>query len=407
MTPLRRWLNVVLAALLMVATLPGRTSGLGLITEPLLRDLQLDRLTYAQVNLWATLLGALVCLPLGWLLDRCGVRWTSTALVALLGAVVWQLSRQPAVGAGSLTVFFLLILLTRAFGQSALSVASITAIGKSSRSGVAMGVYSVLLTLCFIGAFWVVGEVVRHDGWRPAWQGVALGLAIVAPIVALLLREPPRAGEPADPSAHSADAASGHTLWQAIRTSAFWIFAAGISLFSLALSGLALFNEAVLAERGFDQKTYVQFMIVSIGTGLLGQLTCGILIGRSFMPRLLGLALMLYAAGLAALPLLRTPAQLWIFAALFGIAGGMITVVFFAIWGEVFGRAQLGRIQGAAQTLTVFASALGPLLFAACHAQFQSYAPVLVTLAALAFVLGAVAWKVKLPRPAGAASIES
>ena len=37
------WINVVVAAVIMLATLPGRTQGLGLITEPMLRDLQLDR----------------------------------------------------------------------------------------------------------------------------------------------------------------------------------------------------------------------------------------------------------------------------------------------------------------------------------------------------------------------------
>ena len=52
------WINVVVAAVVMLATLPGRTQGLGLITEPMLRDLRLDRVTYANINLWATLLGA-------------------------------------------------------------------------------------------------------------------------------------------------------------------------------------------------------------------------------------------------------------------------------------------------------------------------------------------------------------
>src|SRR3954471_23775639 len=50
------WLNVVVAALIMLATLPGRTQGLGLITEPMLRGLQIDRGTYAHPHLWGTLL---------------------------------------------------------------------------------------------------------------------------------------------------------------------------------------------------------------------------------------------------------------------------------------------------------------------------------------------------------------
>jgi len=52
------WINVFVAATLMLATLPGRTYGLGLITEPLLGDLRIDRVSYATINLWATLFGA-------------------------------------------------------------------------------------------------------------------------------------------------------------------------------------------------------------------------------------------------------------------------------------------------------------------------------------------------------------
>src|SRR6266404_6254326 len=52
------WVNLGMAALAMVATLPGRTQGLGLVTEPLLRDMHLNRVTYATINLWSTLIGA-------------------------------------------------------------------------------------------------------------------------------------------------------------------------------------------------------------------------------------------------------------------------------------------------------------------------------------------------------------
>jgi hypothetical protein len=45
------WVNVGVAALAMVGTLPGRTQGLGLITEPLLADLHMDRVSYAAINL--------------------------------------------------------------------------------------------------------------------------------------------------------------------------------------------------------------------------------------------------------------------------------------------------------------------------------------------------------------------
>ena len=45
------WVNLTVAAIAMVGTLPGRTQGLGLITESLLKDLEVDRVLFAQINL--------------------------------------------------------------------------------------------------------------------------------------------------------------------------------------------------------------------------------------------------------------------------------------------------------------------------------------------------------------------
>ena len=79
------WVVLGVAALAMVGTLPGRTQGLGLITEPLIRDLGLSRIVYAQVNLVATLVGALFCIGVGRLIDRLGSRLVLTVTaVALL-----------------------------------------------------------------------------------------------------------------------------------------------------------------------------------------------------------------------------------------------------------------------------------------------------------------------------------
>jgi len=386
------WVNVIVAAVVMLATLPGRTQGLGLITEPLLKDLQLDRIAYANINLWATLLGAAICLPIGRVFDRVGLRWTTAALSFALALVVWRMSALT----GGVTSLFILVLLTRAIGQSALSVASITAVGKSfgSRVGMAMGVYSVLLSVFFAAAFVAIGATVRTGGWRLAWLQVAVGLAfVVTPAVVLFMREP---AAPQPETLSRPDAATGLTLAAALGTPAFWVFAGATSLFGLVSSGLGLFNEAVLAERGFDQQTYHTFLAASAIIALLGQFGCGWLTLRWSMQRLLGLAMFIYAAALVALPLIVSLAQLWIFAALIGLSGGMITVMFFAIWRR-FGSGHLGRIQGAAQMLTVLASAIGPLLFAKCAAVTGSYAPILWILAPGVFLVGLAALRVSVP----------
>jgi MFS family permease len=212
------WVNVLIEALIMVATLPGRTQGLGLITEPLLRDLNVDRVSYAQINLWATLLGAVVCLPVGRIFDRFGLRITTTIITELLSLVVWRMSSL----AGGIAFLFVLVFATRSLGQSALSVASITVVGKAfDRSvGFAMGIYSVLLSMFFAGAFTIVGGVVRNAGWREAWSGIALALILfVAPAVLLFIREPGGAS-PLKEDANGAGGGEGLSLRDALGTSA-------------------------------------------------------------------------------------------------------------------------------------------------------------------------------------------
>src|SRR4051812_32754695 len=83
------WVHVFVAAVAMVGTLPGRTQGLGLITEPLLRDFQIDRVYFARINLWATLIGALFSIGVGRLIDRFGSRVVLTVVVVALASVVF------------------------------------------------------------------------------------------------------------------------------------------------------------------------------------------------------------------------------------------------------------------------------------------------------------------------------
>ena len=76
-------------------------------------------------------------------------------------------------------------------------------------------------------------------------------------------------------------------------------------------------------------------------------------------------------------------------------------VVFFSFWGKAYRRSQLGRIEGVAQALTVFASATGPLLLAWCAATTGSYAAAFYVLAATLVLLTLAALVVRVPAGAG------
>jgi MFS family permease len=390
----RGWVQVVMASAAMVATLPGRTHGLGLITEPLLNELNLDRVTFANINLAATLIGALFCFPAGRLLDRFGSRVMLTTVLVALAAAVFGIT-----AATSLVTLLMFVTLTRGFGQSALSVVSISMVGRwfDRRLALATTIYSVLLSVGFMVSFGIVGSVIRDQGWRTAWYGIGAGLLLIAVFSALLVRHRPAAASGRDDTS-TTESHDGFTLVAALRTPAFWTFAVATSLFGLISSGLSLFNQAILAERGFDAKTYHNTLVLSTFVGLGGQLLGGWLAQRFSFGKLLALAMAIYATALVALTTIHTLTEVRACASLLGLAGGMITVIFFAIWAHAFGRRELGRIQGTAQMLTVFASAVGPLVLARCHEQFGTFSPVLYGLAGCSVVLAIIAVATPLPR---------
>jgi MFS family permease len=392
------WAVLLVAAAAMVGTLPGRTQGLGLITEPLIADLGLDRVGYAQLNFWATIIGAGFAIGIGRLLDRFGGRVVLTTVALALGLVVCAMSRSASVA--ELAVW---VTLTRGLGQSALSVISIALVGLwfSRRIDTAMAIYSVVLSVGFMAAFPLVGWLVQAWGWRAAWLAVGCALmAGLAPLSWLIVRRSPAAGGDASESETGvapSDEHAGYTWGAALATPAFWVFALGTALYGLVASGIGLFNESILAERGFGARVYYQTLGVTAITALLGNFLGGWLAGRVSLTRLLSLSLFILTIGLAALPHVTSLAHVMLWAAAMGLGGGIVMVLFFSVWPRVYGRRHLGRIQGSAQALTVLASALGPLLLAWCVAWTGSYQSMFRILAVAIAGLAIAALRVPLP----------
>jgi MFS family permease len=392
------WVMVGLAALAMVGTLPGRTQGLGLITESLLKDLQLDRVAFAEMNLWATLLGSLCCIGVGRLQDQVGTRVVLTAIAALLGLVVLGMSVTTGVAG-----MFGLLVLSRGLGQSALSVVSVTMVGQwfRGRLNLAMGIFSVALSMGFMTAFPLIGGIVVSEGWRTAWATIGWcllpGLAAVAWWLARRGPEECGLAWENDPKPVLAEPTLSLTWGEALRTPAFWVFALASSLYNLVASGVGLFNESILAERGFAAGTYHRSLVIVALLSLVGNFLGGWLASRWSLNRLMALTMTLLGLALCSLPSLTTLAQVDAFSVVMGLTGGFVIVIFFSVWAQIFGRAHLGRIVGTAQMLTVLASAVGPLLLARCQALTGSYSSVFYVLAGFVALLGAAAWIVRLP----------
>jgi MFS family permease len=419
-----RWVHVALAALAMVATLPGRTQGLGLFTEPITHSLSLDKESYGYLNLWATLLGGLFCLPCGWLIDRLGTRvilagvTLALGVVVVLGSGVEGLWRFPltltwpwdADGTARVTIIFVvdlfvLLLLTRGLGQSALSVASLSLIGRSAgrRTGLSMGVYACLIALGFIAAFMVLrADITAHRGdltyWRQPWAGIGVAVLLAGVVFALLVRnryldadasrrrqQPLPAGE------------ASRTLGQALGSPAFWTVSISISFFGMISAGTSLFNESILQDLHFDQEVFLNVTILAIPAGLVTNLLGGWLATRLPLARLLAGAMAALGLALLAFPQITTEAQVYLYGIVVAAAGGVIAVCFYTAWRRGYGPAHLGQIQGAAQMITVLFSGLGPVVFGTAKERLGTYLPLFPWFAAACGILVVATWLAPLP----------
>lgn len=398
------WVNLVLAAAAMTATLPGRTFGLGLITGPLTADpaLGVNESAFGVMNFWAVTAGAACCLPVGRLIDRFGTRVVLAWVVAGLGAGVLGMSL-----AGDALTLFVSLFVVRWLGQGALSVVSLAMVGKwfVRRLGIAMGLFSLLLGVGFMTVIPVTGAAVIAAGWRSAWAGVGgVLLGVWLPLGWLGVRSTPEAiGVPADAPA-DAPGPGGPLdvpVLAAVVSPGFWVMTLGPSFYNLISSAITLFNESLMAERGFTPAAAQTVLIGMAVTGLPTNLLAGWVAGRWPLGRLLAVGMTVLAATLALYPFVGTTAGLCLYAAGLGVSGGIVTVVFFAVYGQAYGRANLGSIQTVAQVVTVLASASGPVLLTWLRDRTGSSVPLFVGSAGVAVLLGAAAWPVRLPGPGG------
>ncbi|MCA9130087.1 MAG: MFS transporter [Planctomycetales bacterium] len=389
---------VLVGAIAMAATYPGRTHGLGMVTEPLLQDFQLStddgRVLFATINFWATLIGSVFCIPIGWLFDRFDRRSVLAANLTLLGLVVIGMSQVT-----SLWALAIAIILTRGLGQSALSVVSVTIVAKSfsaQRLGLAMAWYAVLSAPFHLALIQGVGWAFTLDGisWRTIWAGIGVSLVALSGSAWLL-----RQSCDSTAGKNLAHNSNGFTLRQALRTPAFWTFSLTISAWGMIYAGVALFNEDIFRERGFERRLYFNVLAEVTLVAICAKFFFGWLVNYIPLNRLLAACLIVTSLSLVGLTQATEVWHAYVYGVGLGIASGAIALLFFATWGRLYGNRELGRIQGVAQMLTVFASAAGPVIFTASKRATTSYTFIFMALASFMFAMAIVALFTALPNP--------
>jgi MFS family permease len=246
-------------------------------------------------------------------------------------------------------------------------------------------------TLSFPAVAWLLPQL----GWRGTLVALAgTMLVVVVPLHGWALR-----GTESVVATSRDDAHADTTLGDALRHRTFWLLALAFTLYAFGAAALWAHVMPALASKGLSQREALAVVVWFGPAQVAGRLVFAWL-GRSWTLRALGLVV-LAGASLAFLVFALSSAvwTLWLFAALFGAANGLITIVRGGLVPETFGRAHVGRIGGAMSAIGLLARAAAPVAAALLLLALGGYRELMLLIAALGAVAVLSFWMAPRPQP--------
>jgi predicted MFS family arabinose efflux permease len=210
-------------------------------------------------------------------------------------------------------------------------------------------------------------------GWRVALVALAgINLVVCGTIHACMI--PADRSRKATRSVPLAVAPTPGNARRVLKSVAFWGFVATAVLHGAMFTGFSVHLIPLLVERGFSLEAAVAAFSLIGPAQVMARIV--IALGeRGLSMRGIGLVTMaLPVAAFALLAFVQPGSGLVaVFAALYGAANGLMTVVRAVLPSEIFGRADYGAIQGMIAAPATFSKAIGPFLFGVVWAWSGGY----------------------------------
>lgn len=393
------WVALAAGTLGILASVPGQTFGVSAFTEPLLEALAMSRDQISLAYLVGTVASSLVLTFAGAAYDRYGACRVAAAASMLLGVVLAGLSRVdrmvavvleaiPALGAAwaGFAVLCVGFFLLRFSAQGVITMVSRNMMMKwfDRHRGLVTGISGLVIAPMFSAAPSVLNGLVESAGWRQTWLTMGMGVGLGFTVLVLLFYrdnpelyglkpDGPLGEKPLGSHRHRGPANRQYTLAEARRMFTFWLFAVGISLFGMYMTGLSFHVASIFEEAGYSAaEGFAVFLPSAVITLVLrpfvGWAADRFSVRAMFLYLLSGLCLS--GVGLARLGV--PDGRLWLILGN-GVAGSAYNTMMSITWPNLFGREHLGAISGLSMSVTVFTSALGPTLFSLSYTRLGSY----------------------------------
>jgi len=366
----------------------------GVLMQPMQTELQVSKPVIVGAYSLALLISGLLSTLAGSIIDRVGGRLLMGVGTVLAAAMLALLSTVHSVTGLYVIWAGIGVAMSATLYQPAFAV--ITQIFEADfRRAITM--------LTLFGGFastvsWPLTQwLLVHFGWRDTWMIYAIAnLVICLPIHALLPRAASIKAKIKNRTAKSIGLAT------VLRDPGFYLLTTAITLNALVFSAMSLHLISILHDRGMSIY-YAAGIGAMIGPmQVLGRILEAT-VGKKAKIRQIGLVAISLLP--VALILLFAPAK-WLlvyglFAVMYGVGNGVMTIVRGTLPAELYGREAYGAISGAMATPVTIAFAAGPFAASLLYAMGGGYPGAIAALIGIAG-LGAVLffYATALPRSA-------
>jgi len=343
----------------------GQTYFIGIFGPGIQAEFGLSHTAWGTVYMFGTLGSALLLPWSGKQIDRLDLRHY-TAIVCLL--LILACGFMSQVG-GTLTLVVGIFLL-RQSGQGLTSHIAITSMVRYFDAGRGRAVAIASLGFAAGEAIlpFVAVLVIAGIGWRWSYAGAAalLLLVLVPGVFALLrghgIRHREHMARLADPGTISRSAGRAWSRDEVLRDPRFHFMLPAVLAPSMIVTAMFFHHLNLADSKGWSHTWITGSYLIYAGATVLTSLVSGPLIDRFGAVRLLRYMLAPLALSMVVVATFAAPWVVWPYLGLLGVNIGIAHTAVAAMWPELYGLRHLGAIKSLVAALSVFASALGPVI---------------------------------------------
>lgn len=361
--------------------------------KPMTEEFGWNRTVFTGALAIGTVLGGLISLVIGPLIDRIGTRWILVTGLFILGSCVILLATI-----NSLWQFYLLQIVGRmvAMGCIALSAGIVIPKWFVSKRGRAAAISQLGLRAGNTVTPIYSQLLISIWNWRLAL--VAMGSLILAvsilPVAFFMKRKPEDIGLEPDGNSNN-DIIQDQTnrkgnvgtnqkeerslsLLVVSKLPSFYLLVTAFTIGYIMFPGINLHLIPYLTDQGLSSGVSVAVLAILSASGVLGSLIFGLFAEKVDVRKIVTLNFVMVAAGFVFIGLVSTPQAALVWGFYQGLSQGGIFTLQQVLFADYYGRESLGAIRGVVWAIHMVANAVGPLAASVAYDLTKTYMDIFI-----------------------------